>query len=309
MSGYADIRGGRFKVTSRNYGFLQQNERAYLTGRGLYAGTIDAESGGRQAKYRIENEILSHEGIQNVVRTFHRDLLGVQMYLLHTDGGEWFDFQNYVLPHVREDLEELRDNVDRLIKLADQEEFTSQRQELQNAIQALRYDFDVLEDFRKNRGRDLLPGVEWENGRPVEPEQLANEWNEEPIRKAALMGVLDRDGLHRILEYLHANGKDSLPDETIGEDGQTMSQAASQVLVNKYGLVEKDEISNSYREYELTDRGEAVYRAWKALESAAIVEVEADTLGISKQEAARLLLYKYFNADEWREQLGGSVQQ
>lgn len=136
-----------------------------------------------------------------------------------------------------------------------------------------------------------------EDGQVLNPDELVGELEEYEVRKQALIAVLQKEGLTRILEYLDTNGRTDLPKEQMGGSGQYWTTLATRYLVNEWGLAEKDEISNTYFEYELTRRGQVVCNTWQAVKNSSAVEATLKEGG-DRQQAAHYLFKLYFDAEE-----------
>ncbi|WP_435184904.1 hypothetical protein [Halobellus sp. EA9] len=271
----------------RTVSILQPNERAYLAENGLYPANWndDAESGGRQARSRIKNEITTTPGFNTPIRGFYIDLLALSNFMIHADRKERLQWENHTLPAAKHDLELLRDHLNTLIEIAESDEIATERNEVKEAVQSL-YQYNDLLDA-------LTMFSESENPEPTDiPEEgWAEAFEERQERQEALMEILSKPDRPQILEYFDENGQCELPDKKINGKGEPWSRVASRELGSNLELVEKEEISNRRREYRITDRGKAVYETWKELQDTeAVTKAEKVYAETDTREVIRQLL-------------------
>lgn len=304
ISGYAQE--GNMK--QRGFGFLQPNERAYLTTQGHYHHRLGEEVNKKevhevQAKHRIQSEVATISAFQEGIAQFRRDLTALQAFQ-RDDEERWLEWEFIALPAAKNELESLRTLLDLMIGLAEREDIGDERAELQRALASLRSDLELanLYDRYPPGERDvdalseLLSKMEWDDDRNiVAPQELVSQLEEKDKRDDALVALLRKDGLADILEHIHKNGRCKLPaKKNRGGSGQWWTGLASQFLANEYGLVNRYEISSTRKEFEIKDRGEVVLRTWHLLkETDAVVAERAVKPNASDREIVHDLLDKH----------------
>jgi hypothetical protein len=253
--------------SDRNGGFLQKNERGYLVEKGNYpiAASDDLPNGERRAKGRIKNEVVPPDALGHIILQFDLDLLAVWNFQRSSDREAWKNWRQRTLPTVKQDLENLRNTLDRLIEIAEDDELNNESEELHDALSVLGID----------PYRGISSGVlDLRN-----PEQ--NEATESPEIKAlerywevqdSLTTVLGQKGAPEILEYVKENGPCQLRSRRSEGDGQYWTQVANESLVP--GLLETDEEQIGDTQYKLTDLGRDVLEVWMALKGTTGVEKE-----------------------------------
>lgn len=285
-------------MADRNFGLFRENERKYLAANRSYPSVREVgeyEGGGNKAKYRIKDEVANPESFRTAVSEFRSDLMALSLFQMNEKEGGWYDWQEIILPNAKDDIKRLRDHLDHLVELAEEDQHSKHRDELAECLSEL--DSDLEHARRYFTGdTELLQKVEMEDGQVLNPDKLADELEEYETRKQVLIAVLRKEGLTRILEYIDTNGKTDLPNKRMNGNGRYWTALTTQYLVNEWGLAEKDEISNSYFEYELTRRGEVVCNTWKAIKNSSAVETLEE--GVDEQQAAHYLFKFYFDAKE-----------
>lgn len=273
-------------TVGRTVSLLQPNERAYLAENGLYPGNWngEAESGGRQARSRIKNEIMTMPGFDTPIRGFYTDLLALSNFMIRADREDRLQWENTTLPAAKQDMELLRDHLNTLIDMAESDEVASQKNGLKEAIQPLYQYHDLLDS--------LTMFMESDNPEPTDiPDDGWDEaFEERNERQAALMSLLSKSDRPQILEYVAERDRCELPDRRIDGKGEPWAQVASRELVGELELLEKHEERNPRRkEYSITDRGKAVCEAWENLQETETVSqaddvyTEQDTREVVRQ--------------------------
>jgi len=260
-------------MVNRTSGFLHPGERTYLEEEGIYRypGSFEGiESGGRRAKSRIQNEVVTVPQLQMLLLGFMNDLEAVQS-LQRTDVATWKAWESGTLPAVTQELEWLRDTVDQMLEIAERDRFKEEAEEMRTAVEPL-YPGDYHP--REAYGTGVMGDEPPEAVQQWTAEELADRFETVEIRREGLRTLCNVDELAEILSYIASEPPRELPSRQIGDDGEWWSKAASDYLAPE--LVTKTEHSQTRREYEITEHGTAVLECWNRLLDTTAVEMEAD---------------------------------
>ncbi|WP_075937618.1 hypothetical protein [Halosegnis longus] len=271
-------------TVGRTVSLLQPNERAYLAENSLYPGNWvgEAESGGRKAKSRIKNEILTMPGFDTPIRGFYIDLLALSNFMIRADREDRLQWENHTLPAAKQDMELLRDHLNTLIDMAESDETAVKKDELKEAVQSLYEYHDLLDS--------LTMFSETDNPEPtdVPDDGWGEAFEERKERQEALMSLLSKPDRLQILEYVAEKDRCELPDRKVDGKGEPWARVASRELTD-LGVVIKHDVSNRRKEYSITGRGKAVYEAWENLQETETVSqaddvyTEQDTREVVRQ--------------------------
>lgn len=276
--------------TERNCGFLQESEREYLRayncypqelGRRLRDPTTPTRRGvkryepdisERQAKHRIEDELVNIRSFLQILRQFQDDLIALTMYYPVLSETTWYEWHG-ILSEAKPELEKLRFQIDNLIKAAESDVYAQEREDVEEGLSVLTDDLEYVE---------VGTGVSSSDG-DMETSMMPKDMDKAKERIRALKYCLKEVWALDVLAYLDEHGQTDLPDEKVN-DGQNWAYYATRFLANKHELVKKHERSQNYREYELTPRGERVYKTWNTLKDLDSVVELADEYKEDKRE-------------------------
>jgi len=290
---------------------LQKSEREYLSSWRSYPprlhGATEKEKLGygekvrecdvdeAKAKYRLHNEV--GQNLPQLIRQVRKDLLGINLFYMNIKKDGWYEYENIILPHAKDELERLRDYIDTLIGYAERDMMVERREEIRKPVSSLSDGLEYLNALHKG-DREVLENLEMVDGELREPKELVEEKEEFKKRKQVLIALLSDEGLLEIVEWVSENEKTKVPERTKSNSKETWKQAIGKYLksgTHGHGLVEK-----SGWGYELTERGRIVLECWDELKQTSIVETKLDTLGDTRKEVAWRLLNRYFDAeDRW----------
>jgi len=232
------------------------------------AGDYDSPKRPAQTKLRLKNEVIAPGEFRRLVDVYHSDLLGVVSFCIQERAENPYIFQE-LLVGCQADLERLRDTLDHLIDLGENDDMWSEREELREALHQ-GYEHSAVVDYYSTGVATDTDSDSVETDDHPSAEELEEMYHEQREIKAGLQTVLESQELPQILEYIGENPGESLLDRKVDGGGEPWSRVASRELVPE--LASKDEVSNTRIEYELTDRGEAVLRSWLALKTTSSVQ-------------------------------------
>jgi len=243
-----------------------------------------------QTKSRIKNQLCGPDDLRRIVYAFRGDLLALTLFQTRVVNDEDPYRWQIALEQAQPELERLRDTLNSLVEQAESGELWSERDELQEAIREM-YQGVPVEEY-------ISSGVFDGSGDALRdapsPEELVETHEEQRTRRKELQTVLNTEELPTILEYIGEHGRCELPERQISGDGEPWSRVASRELVPE--LATKHQISNRRIKYELSDRGEAVLRAWLALKDTQAVEMTLEVRDDGNiREVVLELLAKYFS--------------
>ena len=260
-------------MPNRTSGFLQPAERAYLDKEGIYRyldSFGEGKSGGRQAKSRIQNNVATVPNLQILLISLYSDLNAIQN-LQRTDPKTWKKWESETLPAVTQELEWLRDTFDRMLTIAERDDFRKEREELEEAFAHL---YEGEYHPRAAFGTGVTGHSPPEVVQKSTSKELSDRFETLETRTDGVESLLRREELSEILSYIAKNGRCELPAKKIGGSGEYWSKVASEMLVPE--LVEKTEMSQTHREYEITEHGRAVLECWIALSETTAVARERE---------------------------------
>lgn len=253
-------------MQDRSSGFLHPGERAYLNEQGFYPAPNypkETESGGRRAKSRIQKEITP--SIQQLILQFNYDLVAVHL-LQRSDEEIWRKWETAILPAIKDDLENLRNDLDQMIDIAERDDFAIERDQIREALAHL-YDGEH-HPYRKSQQE--LTG-----------EELEAKFKTLKTREEGLGILLQGEKRPEILEYIYENDPCSLDGKRIGESGEYWTTVASRELTPV--LVEKENLSNTRYIYRITEHGEAVLNCWQALTEISVLTMNEKSKASERQ--------------------------
>lgn len=246
---------------SRDFGFLRPKERAYLSEQEHYLGRIDEESPKRpaQTKSRIKNEVVKN--LDQAIDDFARDLMAVSNFQRRESTvQEQFVWEGATLEFAKPELERLKRTIDRLLEQAESLPVSSERKELQEVLNRLYEGTDLEHPSKSDKN--------------LSPEELEELYHRQREMNKHLKTVLSKEELPEILSYIGEHGKCELSGRTIGENGEPWPQVASRELVPE--LATKDDTWGDHKEYELTEKGEAVLECWEELQQTKTIQIQSD---------------------------------
>jgi len=304
---------------------LTDREREYLKDRRVWPNRRMRSAGwerappDRDVKHRIHHK--AGRQLRDIVRKFRLDLHAIDEYYKSERPGDWYGYSSVTLPHTKDELEELRGLIDKLIQRAESETRQEEKTEIREALEELAVGLPHVQAVASNEFEAMDEAdIQWEDNDIVGPPEFLEEDEEFRARQKALMAVLSDEGLFEIFTWVCEHGGDVNAESNIKEreksnSAETWKQALGRYLISKHGLVAKQRW-----EYELTERGECVQRAMKGLlDSDAATEransgteTEGDVSGlealeaalensreIDERQAAANLLSHHFSADQW----------
>lgn len=297
---------------------LRESEREYLWSEDCY---VDPEKVGstrraerkfegseRHARSRIKNEVTAN--FREVIRQFRKDLHAVETYNNSRVEGGYYEFEQHTLRASRDELVKLRERLDRLIERADRGVFDEEAADLWDCLSTLWADLPLYKKVKEGDievRADVIEQERTESGlEVVGPPEYLDQKSEVEDRKGALIAVLRKSALVDILEYLAEHGSTTLPKQPDGEE--SWRGLATRYFVNELGLATKDDTWSNRVEYELTDRGEAVHRAWAELKQSDTVTDFTEQVGTpqERREGVHYLLRRHFDSEDWSDVLESS---
>lgn len=256
----------------REGGFLQSNERAFLAEQGCYPLPYsESNSGGVKARSRLKNEVTNVEGMRQVLLGMTTDLDALLLFMLRDEGTDWQDWSNFTLPQVQDEMEQLRDTLDRFIEIAEDDSLQDEYDEIQDATANLYEDVDRATEGFNSGVLDIHEG-----GETDETQLIWEAFEEREARQEGLLTLVRNDGAADVLEYIADKGPRDLPTEKRG------TEYMASIATNKLepdGLVSmetEDLLAGKDKEYEITERGDAVLDTWRALLETTAVEMERE---------------------------------
>lgn len=297
---------GDIYMTTRS--LLGDKERKYLKERNFYpprdrgfgeapelGAPADSLDNAAQTKHRIRNDLAFR--LDEIVREVHQELEAVDLLMTTEGGHKLYEYETQMLPFAKGDLVQLRHFVDLLIERAESDYWRHREEDMRHSLDALHHDLDSVKRYREGDSA-LRERIESEDGRIIEPPELADEMDELAARRGALIRVLSINGVHEVLSYLHEHGPQTSIPRGRKAGNIYWRQAAKQFLVNELELAEDVGAFDSV--YRLTDRGRAVSISWERLDDAETVVEHAKQHDISRREAAHeLITTMQYNASEW----------
>jgi len=250
--------------SNRRLSGATEKENIPVPGEKKYSPDIDEA----KAKYRIKNEL--GVGLHNKIKRFSDDLAAVENFYTHVMPDGRYRFHEFILVPAVDELEGLRDQLDQLIEYAESDRYAQLRGDVSGSLAPL---FADLERYRiyGESGPAEFDNVVFEDGTPVEPDELAAEWEEYDRRLEILGALLADGGLLEIFEWIAEHEGEQVPDRETKSSGRTWKQTIGNELRAETelgnGLVQKAGWG-----FELTTRGEQVYEAYCELMSSEPVE-------------------------------------
>ncbi|WP_254830465.1 hypothetical protein [Haloglomus salinum] len=278
----------------RDGGFLQKNERAYLADSDCYPVEYADDFSGEnaKAKSRIKNEVTSIEGMRSVLFGMTVDLRAIQLFMFRDESIDSKQWSTQTLPAVQSELEQLRDAVDSLIEIAENDNLQSEYEELQDATSHLYENVD-----RATAGFSSGVVRAKANNRGLGADTIRSEFEKRKEQQEGLMAIINNGGGPEILEHIAENGPCSLSGRRIN-DKEAWGSFAYREFVDR-GLATRETenvaVGNDV-EYELTDAGERVVQTWQQLKQTTAVEMEREANPkASDRELVRNALHFHFD--------------
>lgn len=139
-----------FKMADRNFGLFRENERKYLAANKSYPSVLEVgkyEGEGNKAKYRIKDEVANPESFRTAVSEFRSDLMALTLFQMNLKEGGLYDWKEIILPNAKDDIKRLRDHLDHLLELAEEDQHGEHRDELADCLSHLDPDLEHARRF------------------------------------------------------------------------------------------------------------------------------------------------------------------
>lgn len=259
----------------REGGFLQKNERAYLAEQGCYPLPYSEEfkSGGEQAHSRIKNEVATVEGMRQILSGMDIDLHAVLLFMSREEDMNWKRWADFTLPEVKHEMKDLRDTLDRLIEIAEDDTLQSEYNELQEATSNLYENVDRATEGFSGGVLGHIPDAKGSTS-----EFVWEEFEDRKGRQEGFLALLEYEEALDILKHIANEGPCSLSGRRTNGN-ETWGSFAYREFAERGLVVRKTEdvgVGNDV-EYEITDAGEAVIETWEQLKQTTAVEMERET--------------------------------